>query len=343
MSPAGLDAGTTTRATGPHGDDEWVRLVPGVRRFRRPDAFLLVPADGNPLLVSRLVDEFWESLVSGTSVGDLVSSLQERHPRAGDVRPKVTHFLARLRSAGLLEGAPGPVTRQRGVRIPIDSLARPCADVLLRLPPRARLVTSACAVGMSAAGLAFLLAGPRRPRVGDVSRASLPAVFAVIAMVPIHELGHAIAARCVGVEPGPLVIAPRRWGLPRIHVSTPPASTLEAGVSRAWIAAGGPLADLLVGGAAAWWLLLRGGLGASHPAARLVAFAALVSLDVGTSPLPDGDGAHILQALLDDDVARGAAILSRSNRFVRPQSVRAYRLACAAHLFLTTWLVGRLR
>ena len=58
---------------------------------------------------------------------------------------------------------------------------------------------------------------------------------------------------------------------------------------------------------------------------------------------PVGDGSHLLEALLDDDFARNAALRRRSSRFVRPRSVRIYRSVCAAHMGWSAALMRALR
>jgi hypothetical protein len=318
-----------------------VRLVAGVRRVRRPGCLLLLPPSGRPVVTSPLVDELWDALVSGTPVVDLVGAVQAGHPRARDVGPKLVAFLDVLWGAGLLEGSPGAAGRPLRVRLPMDPLARYLADGMGRLPAPLRAWWLRGAVAAAGCGWAAALLGPRRLRLSALRLSGVPTTVPAIALlVFLHELGHAVACRLVGVPSGPLCV-PRGGVLPRVH--TPAAWGVEDPLRRATVPAAGPLVDLLLGGCAAGVLAVRGPDRRGGPTAALVALYALVAVDVGTSPLPVGDGSHALEALLDDEFARAAALSGRRSRFTRPRSVLRYRLACLGHAVGTAALVHRLR
>jgi hypothetical protein len=323
-----------------------VRLKPGVRRVRRPGALLLLPPGGNPVMVSPMVDEIWDLLVAGVQVSELASELRERRPRARDVASKLTVFLNRLWNAGLLEGSgacalPSPSR----IEIPIDPLARACASLLRRVP---RPLFVAVIVGFAAAslcGLLVLLVSAKHPRMSNLpEHLTVEGVLIIVfLLIPLHELGHAAACRFAGVASGPAGIRFGRLGIPHPYVVTSLAWGIEQATRRCWIPAGGPLVDLFVGGAAAWGLVVFDPPGVLGSVVWLVALYALIAVNVGTSPIPVGDGSHLLEALLDDEFARGAALLWRRNRFVRPHSVRIYRLVCIGHVICSTALLYVLR
>lgn len=318
-----------------------VRLTPGVSRVHRNGSVLLLAPEGSSVMVSPLVDEIWDLLVAGVAVGELDRELRERRPHARDVSSKLETFLTRLGDAGLLEGH-DPPTRppRRRIEIPIDAVARRVACLLRRVPrPLLAALVVACAA-VATAGLILLLAGSQHPRVSELSEhLSLPGAFAVVMLISLHELGHAVACRLEGVAAGPAGIRVGRLGIPRPYVHTPFAAGIADPHRRSVIPAGGPLVDLLLGGAAAWTLIAVDPAGAAGSVVWVIVLYAYIAIDVGTSPLPVGDGSHLLEALLDDDFARGAALFGRHSRFVRRRSVRIYRAVCLAHVICTIALI----
>jgi hypothetical protein len=335
--------------TGPIGsqtysDDDHVRLKPGTRRVRRSGALLLVAPETNLIMVSPIVDQIWQSLVGGTTFAALQTELQQHRPRAKDVRSKLSAFLNRLSEAGLLEGSsPGQPDKTMRLEFPIAPLATRLASVVHRLPSGAASgVCGALALG-AAGSLIALLASPSRPRLTSTGHyRSVPGAIAILAQMCLHELGHATACQLAGEPTGPAGIRFNRLGMPRPYVATPRACGIERPLHRALVAAGGPLVDLLVGGASAIVVLALKPAGLLGEVANIVALYSLVAVNVGTSPLPQGDGSRVLEALLDDDFARAAA-LGRPSRFTRPTSTRWYRAICAVHVGCSIALVGRLR
>lgn len=323
-----------------------VRLEPGVRRVRRSGALLLLAPGGNPVIVSPLVDEIWDLLVGGVTVDELAAALRGHRPHARDVSAKLDVFLGRLRRAGLLEGSGyRPSSARRGIELPIDPVASACATLLGRAPRPLLVTVIAGSAVASLDGFRRLLRRANHPRIRDLPEdlSVEGALIVVLVLAPLHELGHAVACRVAGVPAGPAGIRFSSVVVPRPYVRTSVAWGIEQKSRRWWIPAGGPLVDLLIGGCAAWALLLFDPPDAARSLARLVALYALIAINVGTSPIPVGDGSHLLEALLDDDFARNAALLRRPSRFVRPRSVRIYRLVCAAHIGCSAALMRALR
>lgn len=322
-------------------EGERVRLRPGVRRVRRAGALLLLPPEGNPVMVSPLVDELWASLSRGVMVSDLAMELRTHRPRAGDIAPKLTAFLERLWTAGLLEGSvPAADTARPIVRIPIDPVARAIAWPARLLPRGAGVVLTILAAAAALTGMGALFVSGRHPHLTQVvDHFTLAGAAAIVLVViPLHELGHAIACRLTGVASGPLAVRLGKFGVPRPYVDTARAWGVADARYRAMIPIGGPLMDLWIGGAAAWLIVAIDPPGVVGSVAWLVSLYAVIAVNVGTSPIFTGDGSHFVEALLDDDFARGAALLRRPNPFVRPHSVAIYRAISVAHVVLTTCL-----
>ena len=325
-------------------DGKRAKLIEGVVRSSRSGAELLTGPDQRQLLVSPVATEIWDSLVHGSSVRELTMQLQESHPHARDIPEKVVAFLDRLWDAGLLEGSDQPRPPAPTVALPLDHLARRLAGPLLRLPRPARVVLLAAIGGGSLAELTRAVTRSDRTRLTAALRdVSPPGVAAVLAAMVLHEMGHAVACRLVGVPSGPLEFRVTRFGAPRPRVVTPLAHRVESPTGRALIAAGGPGVDLLLGAAAAWASGRTDPRSSAGSIARLLTVYSLIALDVGTSPIVDGDGSHLLQALLNDECARETALLGRRGRFANPRNVRIYRAVSAVHVACSAGLIWRLR
>jgi hypothetical protein len=293
-------------------------------------------------MVSPLVDEIWQVLVAGVQVSELESQLRERRPNARDIATKLTTFLNRLWMAGLLEGsAPCEAPRPRRIEIPVDRLALAFASVLRRIPLPLLVGVILAFASAACCGLLLLLLSPGHPRMRELPEHLNVAgvLFILVALIPLHEIGHAVACRFFGFASGPAVISLGRFGIPRLFVATPYAWEIEQPGRRCWVPAGGPLVDLLAGGFASWGILAFDVPTAIKSVLWLVALYELIVLNVGTSPIPVGDGSHFLEALLGDEFARGAALFRRYHRFVRPRSTRIYRIVSIGHVLGSTVLM----
>jgi putative peptide zinc metalloprotease protein len=148
-------------------------------------------------------------------------------------------------------------------------------------------------------------------------------VVAFIA-IPLHELSHALVAYVCGVPVVEIGLTIGR--LPRPYVYTPNALEHSRRVRFA-IAAAGPACDWLLAAVAAALAYF----GIAGEASRF-AFACLLVLAVlGSSPAREGDGSHMLEALLDDELSRRAAFSGRRSHLSSPRTIRRYRLATLAH------------
>jgi putative peptide zinc metalloprotease protein len=293
-----------------------------------------------------LVNELWELLVSGAQIGQLAERLSGRRPVPPQVIAKLVAFLNQLRAFGLLENSNcDTLSIARRIKIPIDPLANTCATLLRRLNARLLAGIMSLTVLTACSGLLVFLFHDPRPSVTQLRQhfTLAGALSIVFAIIPLHELGHAIACRFVGIPVSEAGLRFGVLGIPRPYVDTSLAWGIEERNPRLLIPCGGPFADLLIGGLAAWFSLTIGSASGFGSLAWIVAMYALVAISVGTSPLPIGDGSHILEALLNDDFARTAALFPGRTRFVRPRSVLIYRSACAAHVLSSGALLYLLR
>lgn len=333
MSEPGTDSGSL-----PPGGT--FRLRPGVQRVRRRAGYVwLVSAEGTPLRASATVDDLWPLLTEGVRFDDLAARLRARYPRAHDIEPKLTAFLHRLRAAHLLEGDETTTGLRPKVlfKFDPDPLARTIALPVQCLPRAVTLTLLGVTVGAAVLGIGLVLVSPSGPRfIHLMTRFSaLGLALATLIMVPLHELGHLLACRLMGQPAAEAGVRLDRYRLPRPYVVTPTVLLTDDRWVRFWVPCGGPLADLLVGGAVAWVILATGSTPSVTPALRFLLMATVVNVIVGTCPIPSGDGSHTLEALLGDEFARRSALSGRRSHFTSPHTVLYYRLACLAHLGLT--------
>lgn len=127
-----------------------------------------------------------------------------------------------------------------------------------------------------------------------------------------HELGHALAARLAGAEVRTMMVVPLRLQLrPRRFTLAGPAGNGDIGGyvtytldridtrrKRAWIAAAGPIANMVLSAlvsVVAPLFYVLGGRGALDWCGTLAGFSFLMAI-YNLIPFPGSDGQHLLQA-----------------------------------------------
>jgi putative peptide zinc metalloprotease protein len=293
-------------------------------------------------------------LARGASLAELADHLREARPAARNVERRLAAFVASLEAGGLLDGreatdAPAP-RRRRSRRIRLgnpDRIAARLAGALMRIPRPARRWLSWALVLASCTGIALVELGMLWPHAGTGGIGFDP--FAVAALllvvVPLHELAHAVACRAAGAPVSEAGIAIHGGLIPGPYVDTSLAYRVADRWRRFWIPAAGPLIDLIAAGAAAWVVVWTGGAGAVGHAAGFLLVLCLFFLFFDTTPLTASDGSRMLEAGLDDELARRSALIGRRARALSPPPVVAvYRLAGAMHtavgILLLNWFAS---
>lgn len=317
-----------------------VRLVPGVQKHTLPGGGLVLFLPGRPpLRVSDTVEPVWQSLVEGISPAELTLRFTELYPRAKKTPERVGDFLSKLLDAGLVvmpDGNMLKMSRASGTEIKVLSLepvAALLSKIALRVPKMLFGAILSMAILYSFCAMSVLLWSSSRPRISEsLNLASLPGIlFILLLSVPLHELGHVIACSIVGTRVGYLCIQPGFPGLIRPFVQTPEVFMLPSRWARLGIAVGGPISDLLLAGAAATLLLRENGVSNLTPAFHLWFLYSVITLNVGTSPLQDGDGSNILGSLLNDPFVSKTAILGHVSRFAKKENILIYRGVAFCH------------
>ncbi len=334
-----LEKSTSTLNAGEH-----IRLRSDVRRVSRPGSVLLIRAQGNPLRVSATVDKIWPLLVDGVQVEDLVVHFERTFPAAGDVRIRVSNFAEQLRQSGFLEDSPG-FTNKRKLRQPptvdLDGLARRVAALLVQVPRPLAVLGMIVIVSASTVGSALVLIRPGHPRFIDMVRSFSWAglAFVLLFLMPLHEIGHAVACRLAGVRAGKLTVGSGAFGFPRLFLLTPDVLLLTERRRRLLVTCGGAICEIVVTGITAWALLIPGFLVPFRQIITFVFLFCILSLIAGTNPVHESDGSHVLEIFLNDDALRCVALQGRPSRFTSLRNVRIYRAACIAHVLLSLMLL----
>ena len=316
-----------------------VRLREGVTPVQRARGeTLLVSPDGRSALrTGRVGGALLPLLLHGTTREQLMMVLRQRYPGAGDVDQKVQRFLETLRRAGMLTGASPRrmhrVATERFAPIDVNPVARRVARVLNGRPG---LVLSVLAVGIFSAvvgvSMAWTIDRHQLNPVGLVYRFDpIGLALFVCIVVPLHELAHAVACSAAGVPVTSAGIVWRGGIVPSPYVDTSQAYRVAGRWTRFLIPAGGPLVDVLASGAGAWGVVWTGATGRVGHAALYLLLISLVFLCFDTTPLTPSDGSHMLEAMLDDELARVAALSRWKPRLSPPRIVWTYRAACVAH------------
>lgn len=327
------------------------RLAAGVQIVRREQSVLLVAHGGSASVrVSAGATALLPLLADGCSGAELERLLRARHPQASGVDAKLQTFLEPLARLGLLTvGEAAPAARRRRASLPLlrpDPLAQRLARQALRVPRRLRQGALLVLGMLAVAGVVQLaLAGRLLHAPAMVDEFSLAGVLAfALLVVPLHEAAHALACRMAGAPVGAAGIVLHGYLVPGPYVETSSAYLVSGRWARFCIPAAGPLVNLLCAGAAAWTALLLGtGDAALQHAAVYVAMLCLMWVYFDTNPLGPSDGSHMLEAVLDDELARRNAFGFRTLRPEERRAARRYRIAACLHMacgsgLLYVWL-----
>jgi Zn-dependent protease len=334
-----------------------VQLREGVVRVRRARGqTVLVSPDGlSATRIGEVGEALLPLLMRGADMDGLAAFLQQQHPLARDVSAKLDRFLAELDGGGLLATGYRPAKRMRsGVKrfalVNPDRLAKELARWWARIPAARSRWLLALLMVTAAIGLVAVWLGNSQwlNPVGLVRRFD-PfglAVF-VFMIVPLHELSHAVACRAAGVPVTGAGIILHNFVIPGPYVDTTQAYRVADRWRRFWIPATGPLVNFLAGGTAAWIVVLTHGEGVVGRASLYVLLLSCLFVYLDTNPLTPSDGSHMLEALLDDELARTTALSRRRTRLSMRRVVNTYRLTCLVHLVLAAlvvaWLSGLLQ
>jgi len=272
-------------------------------------------------------------LRDGAERSELLRLVQTALPEAGQAAEQLDEFLSRLESAGFLTSADGDGDgRDRWRRwdlLDINPLAESLSHAFVGMGAAAANV-SACAFTLLAfAGLATAL--PHALSVGIRGAAGAwGAAFVLVFVVPLHELAHAVACRAAGVPVSGTGVLLHGGIIPGPFVDTSMIYTVDDRWARWRVPIAGPLVELWAAGAAAWLTL------AVHAAPIQGASSAVILLSLALflldmNPFLPTDGSRAIEALLDDELARRAALGRRRATLSSPLSIWIYRSACGLY------------
>lgn len=331
------------------------RLRRDVVTVRRSGTLLLMSrTTGASVRMTRVASELLPLLDAGTDFTDMVSHLQSQYPNARDIESKLDGFLSELAGVGLVEGAREhkleSVRRRYGPQFEIfdpDRLAEKIARCIHAVPAPLAWLTLFAGLAGAVAGIGALAAAGKIPHPSSLVVAFdvVGLAIFVLAVVPVHEIAHAIACRTAGAPVRSAGIILHGWIVPGPFVNTSHAYQLRDKWRRFWIPAAGPLVDLLAVGASAW--VLAAGLGGEAVAesAAFVFVLCTVFLYLDTNPLTPSDGSKMVEALLDDELARRAAFRGARSSIAVRRNMHVYRLVSIAHasiaaIVLYLWWTG---
>jgi hypothetical protein len=312
-----------------------IKLAPTVHVVRRQGGLLLhCRRSGQTLRLSAAAAALLPPLQQGSSLDELVRQLKVAYPQAQGLAQKVEAFLAPLQRSGMLatdEGGGGDRPRAwppRHVLVRSDTWLQPLVHALLALPAPLRkaawgVLLCACVASLAALEALGLWPGLKQALTGFDARGL--AIFA--AVVLCHELAHAVLCCMAGA---PLRAAGIVWHggvLPGPFVDTSHASYVGSRWARFAIPAAGPMVDLL-GAAACAAMLLWQPDPDWHAAWRSAFIVCIAFVFFDLNPLVASDGSHMLEAAIDDELARQVALRAELATLTSRRTTRVYRLAC---------------
>lgn len=323
-------------------DKQLYRLLPDVEVVRRSNTLMLVSSgSGAAVRISPAAEALLPLLEAGTSVDELQTALQEKHPQARDINSKLTVFLQPLVRSGLLTVGNQSKRKRKGwPKLELfqpDPLAAVCAALLLKPPALVRRTLLAVLLLGSLAGIVQLILMHRFPSPHQIFDAvGIPGFFIFfLVVVPIHEAAHAIACRMAGIEVGAAGIILHGNLMPGPYIETTKAYRVQNRIARFWIPAAGPIINLLGTGIAAWLLIwLDPHRVEAVEITQTVFFLCAVFVYLDTNPFGPSDGSHMVEALLEDELARRNAWSFRKLRDFDQYTAVRYRWACVIHMLL---------
>ena len=312
-----------------------------VVRFHRAHTVVLVSKkDGTSVRVSQGAVELLPLLAEGADSETLTARLRALYPQARNPGSKLKLFLAQLAQAGLLDNlTEKPRIKPSARKIVLgnpDPIAKKVADALLLFPAWLRLCFTVSFIAAACAGIGTLFLDknslPHPMRLFDSF--SLWGLLAFIFLiVPLHEFAHAIACRMAGVPVGPAGIL-FHGIMPGPYVDTGFFYQIREKYQRFRVPAAGPFIDLMAAGTAAWLLVILDS-SAFTPALVTLFLLSMAFVYLDTNPLAPSDGSRMLEALLDDELARRSALSRKRSGLSYWKSVWLYRGAIALHLLIS--------
>ena len=312
-----------------------------VVRFHRAHAVMLVSKrDGTSVRVSQGAVELLPLLAEGADSETLVARLRLLYPQARNPASKLKLFLAQLAQAGLLDNlAEQPRTKPSARKIVLgnpDVIAKKFSDAFMFIPNWLRTALTVSFVVAACMGIVELFLDknnlPHPMRLFDAFSIWGLVAFIVV-VVPMHEFAHAVACRMSGVPVGHAGIL-FHGIMPGPYVETGFFYQIRGKFQRFRVPAAGPLIDLLAAGTAAWLLLLLDSPTLS-PALTTLFLISMAFVYLDTNPFAPSDGSRMLEALLDDELARRSALSRKRSGLSYWKSVWLYRTIIFLHLAIS--------
>jgi hypothetical protein len=331
------------------GQPLFYRFQPDTQIVRRSRTLLLVSHEtGVSVRVSPVAEDLLPLLTSGAHFTSLTARLTERHPTARDIEAKLRAFLDSLMKSGLIVAA-GVAERHRSgsPRIHLlrpDSAMQLLARVVKRVPNAVGWTLLTAATLVAGEGMVELAACGSTPDPRDLidSFSIAGLLFFFLVVIPLHEAGHALACRLAGAEVGSAGILLLGRLVPCFFVDTTRAYLVRERWHRFWIPAAGPLVNFLAAGAAAWALAVSGlHAGTLFDFLSTIFLLSALSVVMDTNPVMPSDGSRMLEAVLDDELARLYANFRVSAATpAQRRTVILYRWVCLLHVLATVLLLG---
>lgn len=321
-----------------HAHHGHIALRRDVRIVQRVSHTILFRAHGfRAVRVGGTANVLLPPLRQGTQWSEMHSILQERHPDDPDVALKLDGFLCRLEAANLLNSgeaeSASPDRWHRWELLDLNPIAARLARVTVRIPAAALVLLTLAA----AAGVIVALPGvvPLTFR-GIVNPWGI--AFLLLVVVPLHELAHAVACRAAGVPVSGAGLLLHGGLIPGPFVDTSMIYAVADRWTRFRVPIVGPLVGLWAAGAAAWLGLHPAAGPVDGPLASIMMLS-LVTFFLDMNPFFPTDGSRALEALLDDELARSAALARHGATLSTRRAIRIYRVFCALYLCTVATLV----
>ncbi|MDP0926814.1 M50 family metallopeptidase [Paracoccus onubensis] len=320
-----------------------ISLTKGVAKVKRRNTTVLIsPEDGKSLRISKPAEALIPLLAEGTDRATLMQTLAERYPGTPRITRQLDRFLTQLREAGLLETdtlarPESPKNGRQVAKIAIfdmDPPANMIARAIRALPTGLAWGILAAMLGGAILAIILLAVGPRFPHPSDFVTGFHVAGALIYALVgvPLHEFSHAVACRLAGGKVGRAGIVAHGF-VPGPYVETSGLYLVRSRWRRFAVPAAGPAVDLIAAGiGAAMILLATDPAGAIAHIGQTLMLVSLLFLVLNINPFMPSDGSHMVEALLDDELARKSALRLRGSPLSDRRDVAFYRAYASGYV-----------
>ena len=284
--------------------DEIFRLSRSIRREARTGGRLRLIDDdtGRVIEVNAFGAALASRLVHGACLNDIVAEIRRRFPSDSNVAAKVSAFVGKLQTTGMIEGVlarpePGRLYQFHTVDRPI----RRISNLLNVFPTKVWLLLGALAITVALGSIVVVVSTHAMSSLWRVDPIQLLYVLPLtLGFTLLHETMHALVAGYQRVRVAAAGVRLRRRRPPIFFVRCGMQFTTLQKWGRVAICMAGPASDILVLGSISQALIWLPPESSARPVLSLCFIVKAIGLTANLSPIPKTDLSDAVMTYFDD-------------------------------------------